>query len=207
MLEADRVPMPDLTRPRVVAPQAGVEEPFGHQVVTPASPAAAPSSGMRGSVMLLALVGLTVLGGAGWWASGYIRGGDGLARAIASIPQVQRDNAPWEADGIPTLSASLVALPTSGTVRPAVNTATAISLDVEVRRTAWVECVVDGGATETRTFEAGDSFRLQGARGISITVRDAGALFVSLNGGPRGPLGPDGQVLTRHFMPGDAVSP
>lgn len=208
MLEADRAKEgAEVTRPQIVVPQA-----VGPHPVASASPASsptspAPHSGMRGSVMLLALVGLTLLGGAGWWASGYLRGGDGLAPAMASIPNIARTNPAWQADGIPTLTASLVALPTSGSARSTSAAPDAVSLDVEVQRTAWVESAVDDGAPQTKTFAAGESFRLLGARGISITVRDAGALVVSLNGGPRGPLGPDGQVLTRHFMPGDAVSP
>jgi hypothetical protein len=207
MLEADRAKaVPEATGSHIAVPQV-----VGSQPVAPVSPASstspAPHSGMRGSIVLLALVGLTVLGGVGWWASGYLRGGDGLAPPIAAIPNVARGNPAWQADGIPTLTASLVALPTSGSVRSVSTTPDAVSLDVEVRRTAWVESAVDDGTPQTKTFEAGESFRLLGARGISITVRDAGALVVSLNGGPRSPLGPDGQVLTRHFMPGDAVSP
>jgi len=163
--------------------------------------------GVRGTAVLVAVFGVTVLGGGGWWLSGYVRA-EGLAPPLASIPRAsQTTPAWWQTEAMPTLTASLVALPTAATVRPAMTASNAVSLDVELRRAAWVECVVDGGLPISRTFQAGETFQLLGNRGISITVRDAGAVVVSLNGGPRGPLGPDGQVLSRHFMPGDAVSP
>jgi hypothetical protein len=181
----------------------------------PAAPAvvhvpAGPKSGLRfdsrGTAIVVAVLGLTVLGGGGWWLSGYVRA-EGLAPPLASIPRAQTTPEWWQTEAMPTLTASLVALPTAATVRSAITAPNAVSLDVELRRAAWVECVVDGGLPMSRTFQAGETFQLLGNRGISITVRDAGAVVVSLNGGPRGPLGPDGQILSRHFMPGDAVSP
>jgi hypothetical protein len=132
---------------------------------------------------------------------------EGLAPPLAAIPQTPQTTTAWQTEAMPTLTASLVALPTPATVRSAMTAPNAVSLTVELRRSAWVEYIVDGGVPMSRTFEAGETFQLLGNRGISITVRDAGAVVVSLNGGPRGPLGPDGQILSRHFLPGHAVSP
>jgi RodZ C-terminal domain len=172
---------------------------------TPAGPRSGLRFGIRGTAIVVAVLGMTVLGGGGWWLSRYVRA-EGLAPPLASIPRAQTPEW-WQTEAMPTLTASLVALPAAATVRSAMTAPNAVSLDVEMRRAAWVECVVDGGLPISRTFQAGETFQLLGNRGISITVRDAGAVVVSLNGGPRGPLGPDGQVLSRHFMPGDAVSP
>jgi hypothetical protein len=173
----------------------------------PVGPKSGLRFGIRGTAIVVAVFSVTVLGGAGWWLSGYVRA-EGLAPPLASIPRApQATPAWWQTEAMPTLTASLVALPTAATVRSAITATSAVSLDVELRRAAWVECVVDGGLPMSRMFQVGETFQLLGNRGISITVRDAGAVVVSLNGGPRGPLGPDGQVLSRHFMPGDAVSP
>ena len=83
---------------------------------------------------------------------------------------------------------------------------TTVSLDIEVRREAWVQSSVDDAAAAARMFRPGETLRLTGAHGILITARDAGAVVVSLNGGPRAPLGPDGQPVTRRFNVGDAES-
>jgi hypothetical protein len=153
-----------------------------------------PRRGKAGVVTVLAVIAASVVGAGGWWFSGYVEGAEGLAPPLAAVPKAPRVTPSWADDRIPTLSASLVALP---------GAASALSLDIEVRREAWLESAIDSGAPTARVFRAGETVRLHGARGIAISVRDAGALVVSVNGGPRTPLGPDGQIVTRQFSASD----
>lgn len=170
---------------------------------------AASRPGKAGVVTVVALGAAILLGAGGWWLSGFV-GSQDLAPPLAFIPRAPRIAPSWLNEQIPTLTASLIALPsTQGADLPAAGASsttaapTTLSLDVEVRRAAWVQSSVDSGVPTSRMFQSGETFRLLGARGISIAVRDAGAVVVSLNGGPRTPLGPDGQVVTRHFSAGD----
>jgi hypothetical protein len=137
-----------------------------------------PRRGKAGVVTVLAVIAAAVVGAGGWWLSGYA-GVDGLAPPLAAVPKAPRVTGSWVDDRIPVLSASLVALP---------GTSNAVSLDIEARREAWVESSIDSGAPTARVFRAGETVRLQGARGIALSVRDAGAVVVSVNGGPRSPL-------------------
>src|SRR5688572_25653760 len=153
-----------------------------------------PRRGKAGVITVLAVIAAAVVGAGGWWLSGYVDGAEGLAPPLAAVPHAPRATPSWADDRIPTLSASLVAVP---------GTAGAVSLDLEARRPAWVESSIDSGAPTARVFGAGETVRLQGARGIAISVRDAGAVVVSVNGGPRTPLGADGQIVTRQFSAAD----
>jgi hypothetical protein len=141
-----------------------------------------------------AAVALSGVGTGAWWLVG--RGSASAKAPVASIPRAPQTA--WD-DQIPTLTASLVALPSATSGVRSGPSAGVLSLDVEVRRTAWVQSSVDGGVPTTRTFQVGEVVRLTGSRDVALTVRDAGAIVVSINGGPKIPLGPDGQVVTRHF--------
>src|SRR5436190_3637662 len=74
-----------------------------------------------------------------------------------------------------------------------------LSLSLEVRRPAWLRINVDGEADLGRTYQQGESRRIQATREIQLRAGDAGAVWVSLGGGAPVPLGPDGQVRTRRF--------
>ncbi len=150
-----------------------------------------PRLGKAGVVAVLAVIAVSIVGGGGWWLSSYLEAAENLAPPLAAVPQVPRVTPSWADDRMPTLSASLIAL-VPGTSNP-------LSLEIEMRREAWVESAIDSGAPTSRILRAGETVRLLGARGISLSVRDAGAVVVSVNGGPRTPLGPDGQYVTRQF--------
>ena len=88
----------------------------------PAAPAAAPvlpapkagqqGFGMRGTAIVLAILGATALGGGGWWLSDAYRSED-LARTVASIPPAHRVKPAWLDDQVPTINATLVGVPPS----------------------------------------------------------------------------------------------
>lgn len=151
--------------------------------------------GKAGVVTVLAVIAVSIVGGGGWWLSSYLEAAESLAPPLAAVPQVPRVTPSWADDRMPTLSASLVAL-VPGTPNP-------LSLEIEMRREAWVESSIDSGAPTSRILRAGETVRLLGARGISLTVRDAGAVVVSVNGGAHTPMGPDGQSVTRQFSASD----
>jgi len=69
----------------------------------------------------------------------------------------------------------------------------------EARRPVWVKTSVDGGAPENRLFQAGETRRFMATQNVSMTAADAGALVVSVNGGPSAAMGRPGQTITREF--------
>ena len=77
-------------------------------------------------------------------------------------------------------------------------------LVVEARRSAWVQATTDGQTDAGRVLQAGERRRILANHNISIVVGDAGAVTVSLNGGPATVAGRDGQVVTRRFSAADA---
>lgn len=60
----------------------------------------------------------------------------------------------------------------------------------------WVSVTVDGTRTPARTLGAGERLEFPVNRSITLTVGNAGAVDVSLNGKPARPLGGPGKVVT-----------
>jgi len=162
--------------------------------------------GKHGMLAALALAAAILAGAGAWFLWGFVGGSADLTPPLASIPSAPRVKPAWQDDRIPTLTASLIAVPSTSFVDRAAagspSTAGApstVSLDIEVQREAWVQSSVDNTAAAERVFRQGETLRLVGAHDVSIAARDAGAVIVSLNGGPPTRLGRDGQVVTRHF--------
>jgi hypothetical protein len=87
----------------------------------PAAPATGPAPATpprgwrlstRGTALLVAVFGVTVLGGAGWWLSDAY-GSEDLARTVASIPPSGRVKPVWLDDQVPTINATLVGVPSA----------------------------------------------------------------------------------------------
>jgi hypothetical protein len=68
-------------------------------------------------------------------------------------------------------------------------------LDVAVTRPCWVTASADGERTIYRLLQPGDRVQTRG-RVVTLRVGDAGALQVSVDGGPARPLGGNGEVVT-----------
>ena len=64
-------------------------------------------------------------------------------------------------------------------------------------RRVWVRIVVDGVKTTERELQAGERVPLPAGSAAAIRAGNAGALQVTLNGEERGPLGAEGEVVTR----------
>lgn len=60
----------------------------------------------------------------------------------------------------------------------------------------WLSISVDGNTMPSRNFSAGERVEYQARRSVTMTVGNAGALAVTLNGKPARPLGSAGQVVT-----------
>lgn len=97
-----------------------------------------------------------------------------------------------------TVAAISSAVETRPRMRPTQNPA-ALSIKVEARRPVWIRLSVDGRIATARLFKANETQQITTAREVSIRAGDAGAVFVSLNGGQTSALGRDGHVLTRRF--------
>ena len=156
-------------------------------VVSPRDPIAVPHS-VRAFVLAFVVVGVTVLTATGWWLRRSTSGDD-------ASPQQTVEPVAGPLASQPAVSA-IDALPQAARIEKP----TALSVTIEARRLAWIRATVDGRVASARLFEAGETQQITDARDVSIRAGDAGAVFVSVNGGEASALGRDGQVVTRRFV-------
>jgi uncharacterized protein DUF4115 len=165
-----------------------------------------PERSRSGSKRVLTLLAVVVAIGAGvgggWWVLAE-RSAAFPGASIPSVPRPKAPSAPADDAEIPTLTASLIALPlpTTEHADPAPTSAPSgpLTLDVEVRRAVWMRVSIDDAPTAGRMFQPGAPLRFSAARTVAITVGDGGAVAVSMNGGPSAVVGRDGQVVNRRF--------
>lgn len=74
-----------------------------------------------------------------------------------------------------------------------------LMLELTTIREAWIRTVVDDQPAAGRLLPAGETLSLEADRYVEVRLGDAGAVILRLNGEIRGPLGRDGEVLTRRF--------
>lgn len=160
----------------------------------PRDPIAAPRS-LRAFVLAFVVVGVAVLIATGWWLRRPTSGDD-------ASPQQTVEPVAGPLASQPAVSA-IDALPPAARIEKP----TALSVTVEARRLAWIRATVDGRVVSARLFEAGETQQITDARDVSIRAGDAGAVFVSVNGGEASALGRDGQVVTRRFVFEEAGEP
>ena len=68
-------------------------------------------------------------------------------------------------------------------------------------RECWVSVTVDGEKTLERLWQPGEQQTLDVHREVVLTVGDASAIALTLNGAPARPLGRNGQVVTARLNP------
>jgi len=126
--------------------------------------------------------------------------------SLPSLPRPKAPSAPADDAEIPTLTASLIALPLPTTEHagsaPTAAPSGPLTLDVEVRRAVWMRVSIDDAPAAGRMFQPGAPLHFSAARTVAITVGDGGAVAVSMNGGPSAVVGRDGQVVNRRFAAG-----
>lgn len=138
----------------------------------------------------------------------------GAAILIAVVVLLIR---PWQADrsdstpssstggAATTASAPATTEPAQAPIAPVsppaatVETPHAMEAELNVDRRVWVRVIVDGERVIERELAAGTRIPLQADRAIVIRVGNAGALRLTINGTDRGPLGDEGEIVTRTF--------
>ena len=156
-------------------------------VVSPRDPIAVPHS-VRAFVLAFVVVGVAILTATGWWLRRSTGGDD-------ASPQQTVEPVAGPLASQPVVGA-IDTLPQAARIEKP----TALSVTIEARRLAWIRATVDGRVASARLFEAGETQQITDARDVSIRAGDAGAVFVSVNGGEASALGRDGQVVTRRFV-------
>jgi cytoskeletal protein RodZ len=130
-----------------------------------------------------------------------------IAVVYFSIGRESRTEAPFPAGEVRQIgSLEPVAL-----VEPAVNALDAVGasdvalrpLSVRVRctRDCWVSASSDGEPVLERIVSAGEAPVVRAEDEMLLTIGDAGAASLLINGEPSGPLGRDGQVVTTRLTP------
>jgi cytoskeletal protein RodZ len=70
-----------------------------------------------------------------------------------------------------------------------------------VKRPCWVTATIDGQKTLDRLLQAGEQQTIDVRRELVLTVGDASAVSMTLNGAAARPLGKAGEVVTTHLTP------
>jgi hypothetical protein len=114
-----------------------------------------------------------------------------------SGPQTAGRPSPADADASPTARVAEPApqpVGTSGalTTRP-------LMLELTASREVWLRSRLDDGPASARVLAAAEVVRFEADRYVEVRVGDAGAITLRVNGVDRGPMGRDGEVLTRRF--------
>jgi hypothetical protein len=73
--------------------------------------------------------------------------------------------------------------------------------EITALRRVWVRVTVDGVREVERELQAGDRIPLRTGQTVVIRAGNAGAVRLTLNGEDQGPLGSEGQVVTRTLQP------
>jgi RodZ C-terminal domain len=155
---------------------------------------------VRAFVALFVVVGAAVLGGSYWWLRAHAASPSPSTEANAR-PAAPSTTAAAPPTSLPTAPSS----PASPVVAVKQTSSAPLSILVEARRESWIRTTRDGESDLGRTYAAGEKVQLTAERGISVRAGNAGAVYVSVNKGEPKPLGRDGEVITRQFVP-DAPS-
>jgi hypothetical protein len=149
---------------------------------------------LRAFVALFVVVGAVVFSGSYWWLRGRAAGAnEEHARAAEPAPK---------SGAASNAAAAPIPPPPAAPTAPAKDVKPSrLSVVVQARRQSWIRTTVDGESDLGRTYAAGETLQLNADRGITLRVGDAGAVFVSVNKAQAIPLGRDGQVMTKQFVP------
>jgi len=76
-----------------------------------------------------------------------------------------------------------------------------LTVAFSVKRPCWVTATIDGQKTLDRLLQAGEQQTIDVRRELVLTVGDASAVSMTLNGAAARPLGKTGEVVTTHVTP------
>jgi cytoskeleton protein RodZ len=88
-----------------------------------------------------------------------------------------------------------------GTPAPPAGTADLLTIDLSVRTPCVVSAIVDGRKAIDQVLRPGDKRTVEVRREIVLTVGDAAAVVMTLNGSDARPLGKAGEVVTARMTP------
>ena len=100
---------------------------------------------------------------------------------------------------------------TAASATPAVSAETRVvspsRIVLQTTRPVWMRIDLDGNRDDGRLHPAGETTELTPRRSLSLRVGDAGAVLLSMGGGPATALGASGEVLTRQISIPNAAKP
>lgn len=102
----------------------------------------------------------------------------------------------------PSAATSADASPGDGASRSKVGSDRLV-VHLTAMRACWISAVVDGQKAFARLFQPGEERALDVQRQLVLSIGDAGAVALTLNGTPARPLGRDGQLVTLRLGPGN----
>ena len=76
-----------------------------------------------------------------------------------------------------------------------------LAVTLTVKQPCWVTAMIDGRKTLDRLLQAGERQTIDVRREMVLTVGDASAISMTLNGAAARPLGKAGEVVTTHVTP------
>jgi cytoskeleton protein RodZ len=159
-----------------------------------------------GTYLSLVAISIPIAGAMLWVGTGRrVRDAPPAAVATTKPAPVQRAVEP---DSPPVASAPAVvpttALPAE-TPAPAVAASAPerdeLTVALSVKRPCWVTATIDGQKTFDRLLQAGEQQTIEVRREMVLTVGDASAISMTLNGVAARPLGKAGDVVTTHVTP------
>jgi cytoskeletal protein RodZ len=121
---------------------------------------------------------------------------------------LQREPAPVEAPryAAPAPPPPSVPLQSSAPVAAkAAEPPTEVAVDLEATASCWVSVVADGQPAWQERLAAGDKRSAKGSQRVVLSVGDAAALVVTLNGAMQPPLGGKGEVKRVVYTLDDAI--
>ena len=157
-------------------------------------------SNRRMAATVLGLAALAVPIAAGVVYLSMARRGTEPADAARSAPTVAARSTAGEPADTPAPSQRAV----TETVKPTAPVAgTAgddrVTVALTMTRSSWVSAIVDGEKQVERRLQPGEQRTLQVRRELVLTVGDAGGVEIVVNGTAAGPLGKDGEVVTKRL--------
>jgi cytoskeleton protein RodZ len=159
-----------------------------------------------GTYLSLVVISIPIAGAMLWVGAGRRARDAPRAAVVTTSPApVQRAIEPLP----PPVASTPPVVPT--TVRPADTPALAaaasaperdeLTVTLTVKQPCWVTATIDGRKTLDRLLQAGEKQTIGVRREMVLTVGDASAISMTLNGAAARPLGKAGEVVTTHVTP------
>jgi cytoskeletal protein RodZ len=150
---------------------------------------------MASTVLRLLLISVPIAGALMYFISRGSPAAD--APPVQSSPAATVGSATAIPERRPVETTPAIAAPSDATASDAVKpNPAALQIEVSTTSRSWVSAIVDGQRVIAREMQPGERQSLEVKRDLVLSMGDAGAVALTLNGTPAKPLGKPGQVLT-----------